>query len=201
MNEFVPTSWTCLPWAIFYFPHRSNFSLWRWAGHRRNRATLLTTRENCPEGLYAINEAIDTGVTPSHGWPTDGPALWHRRWCTHVGMEQTLTLQDRGGLPGGGVFTEQVYSCSTKMFPFFGEISPLFAVSGWSYSFRSSRRGECKGRWYNIFDAMWDVKNLLSIGKSSRQCFWFNSSKSAHFLWPGWSWPCASPGKKPSHLL
>lgn len=133
--------------------------------------------------------------------PTDGPALWHRRWCTHVGMEQTLTLQDRGGLPGGGVFTEQVYSCSTKMFPFFGEISPLFAVSGWSYSFRSSRRGECKGRWYNIFDAMWDVKHLLSIGKSSRQCFWFNSSKSAHFLWPGWSWPCASPGKKPSHLL
>ena len=77
----------------------------------------------------------------------DGRALRHRRCCTHVGMdvEPMLTLEDRGGLLWGEFVTEQVYSCSTKMFAFFGEISPLFAVSGWSHSFMSRRRGECKG--------------------------------------------------------
>lgn len=121
--------------------------------------------------------------------PMDDRMLWHKK-TLHAHRDGCRTSVNTWGQKRsswGGVChrTSRYILVQVESLPFFGEISPPLAVSGWTHSFRSSRRDECQGCQYNIFGVLWNTKHLLSIGRSSHQCFQFNSSKSAHFLHPG----------------
>lgn len=77
-------------------------------------------RENCLEGLHAINKVINTGVTLYRGWPrTVTEKMLHTHWDRCA--TSVLTSEVRGMLQGEFVTEEhiQIYSCSIEMFPFF----------------------------------------------------------------------------------